>query len=135
MIAVTAALIALAAMSGTAMPEAKAMPHLLIGEFSNGEASFVAGSDRGDLKLGCAGGSIAGPIRLDGHGRFTASGEFQEYAPGPQMVDESGKPPPAVRFDGQLSGGSLALTVARRGGPPLTLTLTRGPARKMVRCL
>ncbi len=113
----------------------KATPHVLIGEYSSAEARFIAGPERAELRLGCAEGSIAGPIRLDPHGHFTVRGAFEEYTSGPQLVDESGVAQPAVRFDGQVSGASLALTIARRSGPPLTLTLARGPARKMVRCL
>ena len=126
MISATAALIAMAAVSAASPP--------LLGTFSNGDAVFIAGADRSELKLGCSGGSIGGPIHLDGHRRFVATGSFEDHNPGPQMVEDGVQAQPPVRFAGRVSGDTLALTVERRGAPPLKLSLRRGPVPKLVRC-
>lgn len=131
MIAVVAALLFLASASSGGT-----VPNTLAGEFSSAGASFVARADGSRLTLGCADASIAGPVHLDGQGRFSVTGEMQQYAPGPQMVEsgQAAKSPP-VRLKGRLSGRNLELTVLRPDVAPETLHLTRGPAGKMVRCL
>ena len=82
----------------------------LLAAFSHRDAIFIAGTDRSELKLGCSGGSIGGPIHFDRDRRFVATGSFEDYNPGPQMVEDGVQAQPPVRFAGCVSGDTLALS-------------------------
>ncbi len=128
MIAIAAALIA-AANAGASMP------NLLIGEFGGAQSRFVASPTGGVLSLGCGSASIAAPIRLDRHGRFTATGHYDDWQGGPQLV-EDGRPAKTdpARFDGEVKGTTLTLTITRGTAPPQVLTFEQGRRSKIIGC-
>ena len=85
------------------------------------------------IETECATGTIRGPVRLDGQGRFEADGDFQAHAAGPQRADAS--PAPAARYAGALADGVLTLDIRPAEGASLQFQLRPGVTPKLVRCL
>lgn len=105
----------------------------LTGSWGGDRTLLTLGPDGGSFKQDCASGTIAGPIHLDAHGRFTASGRFEKNRPGPQPADVPlGEP---ARFEGQVKGQTLQLVVHPASGGEQKLTLTSGRRVKLIRCL
>jgi hypothetical protein len=87
------------------------------------------------LQADCADGMIAGPVRTDGAGRFSAAGAYEVRHGGPQRVEEDARPAANARFEGQIRGETLKLTIrGADGAPAQTFTLVRGARPKLVRC-
>jgi hypothetical protein len=85
------------------------------------------------LEQDCATAEIAGSIRPDASGRFTASGRWRAES-GPTAGDRADPGRPA-RFTGHLEDDRLHLTVAVEGGETKQLLLERGRRVKLIRCL
>ena len=84
--------------------------------------------------MDCASGAIAGPLRLDASGSFSASGTFMQHQPGPQRADET--VPDKARYIGEVQGAVMTLTIQPVGsGAPQVFRLQRGTTVKLVRCL
>lgn len=87
------------------------------------------------LQADCADGVIAGPLRADATGRFSGAGTYDVRHGGPQQVEEGAPAAANARFEGQVRGETLVLTVrSPAGGAPQTFTLVRGARIKLVRC-
>jgi hypothetical protein len=87
------------------------------------------------LQADCAEGAISGPVRTDPAGRFSAAGAYQAQHGGPQRVEEDAAPAANARFEGQVRGETLVLTIrGADGAPAQTFTLVRGAHAKLVRC-
>lgn len=97
-----------------------------------GHALSINGG-RGVLEESCS-RLVFGPVSLDGSGHFTAPGELEQYAPGPQAGDSTPATVP-VTVNGTLDGETMDLTVAAKGAAPREVTLVRGRRAKIFRCL
>ena len=106
----------------------------LTGEWGGDRARLMLTAAGGRIDYDCGSGTIRGPLRLDAKGRFKASGDHEEYAPGPVSGDAKRKLDPTV-YRGSLHGDTLTLVVHISGQPkPRTLTLVRGKRVKLIRC-
>lgn len=106
----------------------------LMGTWSGDRINLTVNAEGAILEADCASGSIKGPLRLDARGRFKASGQYEQYRPGPQQVDEGEASLNAAEFAGTVHGKTLALVITAPGTPPRHFTLTRGKPVKLVRC-
>ncbi|WP_375290564.1 hypothetical protein [Qipengyuania sp.] len=88
---------------------------------------------RGVLEESCS-RLVFGPVSLDSSGRFSATGELEQYAPGPQPGDSAPATVP-VTVNGTLKGETMDLTIAAEGAAPREVTLIRGRRAKIFRCL
>lgn len=122
--------IALLALPGCATSQ----PAALTGVWG-GDRMLATFTDAGaQLQADCAEGMIAGAVRADPAGRFSSAGTFLVFHGGPQLVEEDARPP-AARFNGQVHGETLVLTIrGSAGAAPQTFTLVRGIRPKLVRC-
>jgi hypothetical protein len=117
-------LMGISAMTGTA----ESLPD---GQWGGEQVMLSVGADKALLRLGCAQGEFAAPVRLDGKGRFSATGLFTAFAGGPSISAER---PVEARYEGVLEDGRLTLTV-RHGASSDSYRLTRGMQTKVIRCL
>lgn len=92
--------------------------------------------DSGTLEYDCAHGTIAGPLRPDGRGRFQAAGVHVREHGGPVREDEPPDEHPAS-YSGRTDGREMILTVTLTdtGEGVGTFTLVRGQAGALVKCL
>ena len=72
-------------------------------------------------------------IRPDERGHFVTQGRLTNYAPGPQDADESPASTP-VEVTGQISGATMALTIAEPGAGHRQIMLRKGLRAKVIRC-
>lgn len=101
------------------------------GSWGGEQVALTVGKEKAVLRLGCAGGEFAAPIRLDDQGRFSLSGVFTAFGGGPSTASER---PAEARFDGVVENGRLRLTV-RHGASIENYQLTHGVQAKVIRCL
>lgn len=107
----------------------------LQGRWGGDHARLVLGSDGGRLQLDCATGVITGPVVVAADGTFTATGRFDEHAPGPQPADTAPQGRVA-RYSGRLAGDALTLSVQADGSAgPQVFHLRSGVEVKLARCL
>jgi len=77
------------------------------GRWGGDNAGLVVDNSGVHVHIGCTLGNAAGPIRPDANGRFEAIGTYNVDA---YPVDRGITHP--ARFFGQISGGTMSLTVA-----------------------
>jgi hypothetical protein len=106
----------------------------LSGTWAGEHLNLTIGADGATLESDCASGSIKGPLTPDAKGKFHATGQFEQYHPGPQRVEEGETPVNTTKFAGIVHGDTLALTVTAPGTAPQHYTLKRGKLAKLVRC-
>jgi hypothetical protein len=85
-------------------------PALVTGDWGGQHLGLIATAMGAELEYDCATGKIAGPIRPDGAGRFSVTGEHYPGHGGPIRVDEEQVKRPA-RYDGVVRGATMTLTV------------------------
>ena len=96
---------------------------------------LVIDGQGGRVDSDCASGWFHGPVTALPDGQFTARGSFDQHAPGPQAADTTA-PALGARYDGELRGELLTLTITPDGGrEPQTYTLQAGARIKLIRCL
>jgi hypothetical protein len=95
---------------------------------------FTATPEGGRIEMGCATGSLLGPIHPGGDGKFQAVGTFDKPTAGPQMANKSTAP--NARFVGELQDGVLTLSILPDGATaPQVFKLHQGVRVKLFRCL
>jgi hypothetical protein len=110
-------------------------PTPLLGAWGGDRVNAVFGVDGARFAYDCAAGSIAGPVRPDSRGRFTASGTHQAYRPGPDRADEAAMAR-AATYHGHLTGTLLELQVRVDGEATVQrYRLEKDRKVKLVRCL
>ncbi|HEX9670781.1 MAG TPA: hypothetical protein VGC93_15015 [Thermoanaerobaculia bacterium] len=87
------------------------------------------------LELDCAHGTVEGPIRLDGEGRFDVGGTFVQERGGPVREGQENARP--ARYAGRVEGQTMTLTIAvGDGGDTLgPFELVRGRGPRLTKCL
>jgi hypothetical protein len=114
---------------------AAAAPAVLTGTWGGDRLAANFTETGATLQADCADGAIAGPVRVDAAGRFSATGAYQVLHGGPQLVEEDAQVAAAARFEGRVRGETLQLTIHGPGAAaPQTFTLVRGARPKLVRC-
>jgi hypothetical protein len=102
------------------------------GQWGGDGISLKVSGPEATFELGCATGTIAGPLVLDGEGRFERPGRFVQYCgvPGPCGGEY------AARYTGRLRGSRLTLAIALDGGvgAPGPFELVRGDAGRVFYC-
>jgi hypothetical protein len=88
-----------------------------------------------DIEYDCAHGTMDGPLRLDGAGRFEVGGTHVREGPGPIRLNLPRASRPA-RYTGTVEGDRMTLTVtltdkSERVG---TFTLARGSEGRVWKC-
>ena len=111
-------------------------PEVVTGEWGGVHLGLVASDSGADLEYDCASGHIAGQIRPDGNGRFSAAGTHFPGHGGPIREDEVRETRPA-RYDGTVRGEKMTITVTLPdSGETLgTFILTRGASPHVIKCL
>lgn len=107
----------------------------LEGRWGGDRMNLVFESGVGRLEMDCAGGSVAGPVKLATSGQFTAAGTFEQYQPGPQRADA---PAAAIgaQYSGEVVGDLLKLSIRPAGATAAQVfNLRRGATIKLLRCL
>lgn len=100
-----------------------------------GDRLLVTVTDSGmTVQSDCSGGRVDGPLHPDARGRFTATGHFVIGHGGPQRADVPDATVP-TRYDGQVEGDRMTLTIDDGRGQPRHYTLMRGARLKLLRCL
>jgi hypothetical protein len=90
----------------------------------------------GHVELGCASGTITGPIKLAKDGSFTARGTYEAHHGGPERVEESAKSAAPARYRGQIRDGMMMLFITPAGAKnPDHYMLEKGARKKLIRCL
>ena len=101
------------------------------GVWGGEQVVLEVGPEQALLRLGCAEGVFAAPVALDADGRFAVAGSYSAEGGGPSA---SAHRHISARFEGQVAGSSLTLTV-RRGDAAETYRLSHGLEAKVIRCL
>ncbi len=120
---------------GTACLE-PGVPSLITGEWGGPHLGMIATATGADLEYDCAMGTIAGGIRPDAGGRFSAVGEHFPGHGGPIRIDEQGERHPA-RYEGTVRGNTMTVTVTLTDSNQVlgTYTLVRGASPHVIKCL
>jgi hypothetical protein len=131
--ALRAALLAGAlAMTGAAIPA----PAPLTGEWGGLQTRLRLGDAGGTIDFDCAAATIDSAVHPDARGRFTATGRYQAFLPGP---DRDADTPPVfkrARFNGQVEAATMKLSMRLDDSTASQdLTLVRGRRVKLIRCL
>lgn len=116
--------LALTAMATTELPS---------GIWGGEQARLDVGERQAVLKLGCAEAYLPAPLRLDARNRFTVQGHYAAFEGGPSVAREEAPPKPDTRFEGEVEGDRLTLTVHRSGGTE-RYQLIRGLQSKVIGC-
>jgi hypothetical protein len=88
------------------------------------------------IEFDCAHGTISEPVLLDSEGRFAVKGlHFREHG-GPIREGEESNGQP-VRYTGQVTGDTMALTIQPEGSDTAigSYTLVHGKAGRIHKCL
>jgi hypothetical protein len=91
---------------------------VLIGTWGRGEISLTSDSSGGALFFTCALGRFP-PLRVDGQGRFDVSGTYLDKPGFPQPTPPA---PIPARYQGQVMGSTMVLTLTLFYTPPDTYT-------------
>ena len=111
----------------------KPQPPALIGLWGGNRVMLTLDDRGGKLESDCAFGTIAGAVHPGDDHRFKATGTFQADMSGPAAGDAAAPP---ARFEGQLHGDILLLSVHTRGkADPQHFTLHKDRRQKLIRCL
>lgn len=105
------------------------------GVWSARGAVLTIGAQRSQIEFDTGTAAIAGPLVVDGQGRFRTTAQFESYMGGPQRLDQ----PPLLRkatIAGRIVGDTLALTMQIDGErAPRRFSMTQGRAAKLIRPL
>ncbi len=87
------------------------------------------------IEYDCANGTINGPFKYDGNGKFNLLGTHVRERPGPIRLNEEPRGQPA-RFSGWTDGKKMTLTVTLTDGNQEigTFTLVRGQSGRLRKC-
>ena len=112
------------------------LPEVVTGNWGGQHLGLVASSAGATLEYDCATGNIAEPIRPDGTGRFSVSGEHFPGHGGPSLVDETPIRRPA-RYDGSVRGDVMTLLVTLTDTQEVlgSFTLRLGQTPYVFKCL
>jgi hypothetical protein len=129
---IVAAALALAATTAASPPTGA-----LDGYWGGDRLQLLIEGSQARVEMDCASGTIAGPIRPDARGRFSASGTFAEHQTtgGPQRADE---PPPASKatYSGEIDGETMLLSIRPAdAASPQQYRLRKGVRVRLIRCL
>ncbi len=108
---------------------------VLQGQWAGDQLQFVLDSNGGRVEMGCATGTLVGPIRLGADGKFVATGTYSPITPGPTLIDAPNTTQPA-RYSGELVGGVMKLTILPASTQVAQVfNLREGAKIKLLRCL
>lgn len=108
----------------------------LIGSWGGEHVGLALTASGGTLEYDCAAGTIDGPVRPDGNGRFLATGSHTPGTGGPEQIG-SPRPTYTASYSGQVTGEGMTLSVnvPSRGIVIGPYRLRRGAPPKLLRCL
>ena len=97
------------------------------------DAILTIGPKHSKIELGHAETAIDGPVKIDAKGRFSVTGRYYAYKPGPDRIDA----PIATRdahIKGRVRGDTLILTMQIAGEPSTQqFTFRKGQHTKLLR--
>ena len=104
------------------------------GVWAGNGAVLTLDGQGGRLDFDCGYATLPSPVTPDRKGRFKAVGV---YFPAQAGLVDADKPAArsAARIEGAFTGENLHITFLPAGGAPATFDLSRGKARKLIRCM
>jgi hypothetical protein len=113
-----------------------AVPYEIVGSWGGDHVWLILTREGGRLEYDCASGAIAGPVRVDAGGNFSANGT---HSPGQGGPEREGDRPPmlSASYSGSVQGDRMTLfvRVPSRGIGIGPLRLRRGADPVLFRCL
>ena len=104
------------------------------GEWGGTHISMNVGDASATIEYDCAHGEIAGPLNIDGEGKFELAGTFTPERGGPIRADESSRAQKAT-YAGAIKGNTMTLTLKLAGADDTeTFTLEKDKPGKLVKC-
>ncbi|MGB8511110.1 MAG: hypothetical protein WCD76_22255 [Pyrinomonadaceae bacterium] len=104
------------------------------GKWGGAHVRLEVHNDGAEIEYDCAHGTLAGPLRLDGEGRFHAKGTHVRERGHIRL----GETPPGrpARFQGRVSARTMTLTVTLEDSTEDlgTFTLTQGSDGRLWKC-
>ena len=86
------------------------------------------------IEYDCARGEIAGPLTVDGQGKFRLPGTFTAERGGPIRADDEPRAQPAT-YSGEIKGTTMTLTLKVSGVDETeTFTLEKGKQGELFKC-
>lgn len=104
------------------------------GEWGGAHIHMDVGEQSATIEYDCAHGEIAGPLTIDGAGKFKLSGTFTPEHGGPIRADESANSKTAT-YSGEISGTTMKLTMKVADSDEAeTFTLEKGKTGRLMKC-
>jgi hypothetical protein len=129
-------IVAAACQAASTAPSPRTAQGVVTGSWGGAGVGLVLDASGGRVEYDCATGGIEQPLRLDGAGRFSATGYHIAGTGGPERVGHVPPRSPAA-YSGRVEGGTMTLLVRIPAlgveiGP---LSLRRDEPPVLVRCL
>ena len=109
---------------------------MIKGTWGGNHISMEVTDEGARVEFDCAHGIISEPLRVDGLGKFRASGtHFKEHG-GPQRVDADDKGVPVI-YSGTTDGKTATFTITNSATDEVigTFSLTLGKRSRLYKCL
>ena len=104
------------------------------GEWGGEHINMSVDDRSAKLEFDCAHGYIAGPLTVDGQGKFQLRGTFTPERGGPIRAGESQREQPAT-YSGEINGNKMTLVLKVGDSDETeTFTLEKGKTARLVKC-
>jgi hypothetical protein len=109
---------------------------MMKGSWGGNQISMEVSEEGARVEFDCAHGTVSEPIRVDGQGKFRASGTHFRESGGPQRVDGEEKGVPVV-YSGTTDGKTATVTITNSTTDEVigTFSLTLGKRTRLHKCL
>jgi len=121
---------------GSMLPPQVRAPIVLIGAWGGDQIELNVAEQGASVEFPCAHGTIEGSLSPDETGRFGVDGLYFQEQGGP-VSDKDAAPPVKARYEGQVEGVTMSLTVFNLETQEKigAYSLTFGAAAKLTKCL
>ena len=122
-------------LASSAVPKSRKTQRLASGTWGGLHIRLNVEARSAAVDYDCASGTIAGPLTIDGGGRFNWRGTFHRERPGPIRADVPGTDR-AATYSGSVKGDRMTLTVRLADTNEVleTYTLKRGASGRVFKC-
>jgi hypothetical protein len=121
---------------GSMLPPQTRAPIVLVDSWGGDQIELNVAEEGASAEFPCAHGTIEGPLSPDETGRFAVDGLYFQEQGGP-VSDKDAAPPVKARYEGQVQGVTMSLTVLNLETQEKigSYSLTFGAAAKITKCL